>query len=293
MIRQLLFIAIMLITSSLYGQNANMLHDSIMESNNDSADLANGFYELYHEMNTPAYELYKSWSNSRLKYIPRDSVIRSIDKYLEMDSTMIVLNDSSRSYSMPVKKNRVTSGFGRRYYRFHYGTDLDLFTGDSVWTVFDGMVRYSGYYHGYGKTVVVRHYNGLETVYSHLSRILVDTNDYVKAGELIGYGGSTGRSTGSHLHFETRYLGAAFDSELIFDYDSFCLRTDTLWLTPNAFAYLGPVRDRRNASYHYIKSGDNLGKIARMYGTSISSLCRLNGISRTTILRIGRKLRVR
>ncbi len=274
----------------LYGQQQQLFVDSIMESSNDSTDLANGFYNLY---DTPAFDLYKSWNTSRLKYISPDSTRLDIDLYLNLDSTLIVLHDSLRNYSMPINSKRVTSGFGNRYYRFHYGTDLDLMTGDSVMAVFDGQVRYAAYYRGYGYTIVVRHYNGLETIYSHLSKILADTNQYVKAGDLIGYGGSTGRSTGSHLHFETRYLGAAFDSEELFCYKNGSLKSDTFWLSAGNFSYLGPVRDKRLATYHYIKSGDTLGRIARLYGTNIGSLCRLNGISRSTILRIGKKLRIR
>ncbi len=290
MIRTVCLLVTLLFFHVLYGQQEQLFGDSIMESSNDSTDLANGFYNLY---DTPAYNLYKCWNTSRLKYISPDSTCLDIDLYLNMDSTPIVLYDSLRTYSMPVHGKRVTSGFGRRYYRFHYGTDIDLVTGDSVMAAFDGQVRYADYYRGYGYTVVIRHYNGLETLYSHLSKILADTNQYVKAGDLIGYGGSTGRSTGSHLHFETSYLGAAFDSQEIFCYDSATLKKDTFWLSAANFSYLGPVRDKRLASYHYIKSGDTLSRIARMYGTSIGALCRLNGISKSSILRIGNKLRVR
>ena len=280
-------------TNSLAGQDMESKGLSIPESKNDSIDLVTDFHDLYDVKNKPAYELYESWDTKDIRYIKQDSLLEITDYFLDMDSMAIVLSDSVHGFSLPVPKDRVTSSFGKRYYRFHYGTDIDLMTGDSVFAAFDGQVRYTGYHRGYGYTVVIRHYNGLETVYSHLSKIKTDTNVYVAAGDLIGYGGSTGRSTGSHLHFETRFRGAAFDSESIFDYDSWKLTSDTLWLSARQFSYLGPVKDRKNARYHYIQKGDNLGKIARMYGTSIKALCRMNGISRSTILQIGKKLRIR
>ncbi|MFW6020274.1 MAG: peptidoglycan DD-metalloendopeptidase family protein [Bacteroidales bacterium] len=292
--KQLLYLITgLLFTITLAGQDVESKALSIPESKNDSIDLATNFHDLYDTENKPAFDLYESWNTNDLQYIKQDSLLKLTDYFLNMDSIAIILSDSLHEYSLPAGKDKVTSSFGRRYYRFHYGTDIDLMTGDSVFAAFDGQVRYTGYHRGYGKTVVIRHYNGLETVYSHLSKIKTDTNAYVNAGELIGYGGSTGRSTGAHLHFETRYRGAAFDSETIFDYDSWKLNSDTLWLSANQFSYLGPVKDRKNARYHYIKKGDNLGKIARMYGTTIQALCRVNGISRSTTLRIGKKLRVR
>lgn len=289
------FIAILLITlaCSVIGQKLENDELSVYESKNDSADLATDFYEFYDIKNKPAYDLYESWNNDDLHYIDQDSVLEIADRFLNIDSTKIILSDSVHDYSIPVEKDKITSSFGRRYYHYHFGTDIDLITGDSVVAAFDGEVRYTGYCGGYGNTVVIRHFNGLETIYSHLSEIVIDTNVYVNAGELIGYGGNTGKSTGSHLHFETRYRGAAFDSENIFDYDSWKLKSDTLWITANQFSYLGPVKDRKNARYHYIQKGDTLGKIARMYGTSIKALCRRNGISRSKTLRIGEKLRIR
>lgn len=263
-----------------------------MESHNDSADLASDFHNLYRIENSPSYGLYENWNTDDPHYKAADSLIEKTNYFLNLDSTKIVMKDSLHDFTVPVKENRITSEFGRRYYRFHYGTDIDLLTGDSVTSAMDGQVRYTGYYHGYGKTVVVRHYNGLETVYAHLSYISVTTNEYVRAGDLLGLGGSSGRSTGSHLHFETRYLGAAFDSEAIVNYDKFQLKDDTLWLNSSQFSYIEPVRERKNAKYHVIQKGDTLSKIARIYRTSVSKLCRINGISRDRTLRIGRKLRL-
>lgn len=291
--RPRLLTILLIVLSSIALAQENASQDSVIESRNDSLDLASDFYKLYRVENSPAYDLYESWDNHNPAYKYGDSLVKKTDFFPGLDSTLFILTDSMMGFSPPVNQDILTSGFGRRYYRFHYGTDIDLMTGDSVRAVFDGRVRYAGYYRGYGHTLVIRHYNGLETLYAHLSGMEVDTNDYVCAGDLIGYGGSSGRSTGSHLHFETRYLGAAFDSERIIDYDHFQLRDDSLWLHANDFAYLGPVRDRQNAKYHVIRKGDTLSRIARMYHTSIRMLCRINRISRSAVLQIGRKLRVR
>lgn len=203
---------------------------------------------------------------------------------------------NNRFASMPLVKTPITSDFGFRGYRWHYGTDLDLDKGDSVRTVFDGVVRivkYDG--SGYGYYVVVRHYNGLETLYGHLSKQLVKTGQYVKAGELIGWGGSTGRSTGPHLHFEVRYMGNPFDPERIYDFPDYVLMDDEFSISAALFNYYNKVtktRARRTV-YHTVRSGEVLGSIARRYGTSASAIARLNGISTSTIIRVGRRLRVK
>ncbi|HSZ26117.1 MAG TPA: M23 family metallopeptidase, partial [Cytophagaceae bacterium] len=126
------------------------------------------------------------------------------------DTITFVLYDSTAGYrwSMPLNYNRINSRFGMRRIRWHYGTDLDLSVGDPVKSIFDGIVRivqFDG--RGYGRYIVVRHYNGLETLYGHLSATNVTVGQLVKAGEEIGKGGNTGRSTGPHLHFEVRYEG--------------------------------------------------------------------------------------
>ena len=232
----------------------------------------------------PVADIYTYWSTTQIHY--RDTTF-SIDS-----SILALVNDSSR-YCHPFEGN-ITSKFGMRRYRWHYGTDIDLITGDTVRAAFDGIVRIHRYNKGgYGNTVVIRHYNGLETLYGHLSKYLVDTGDYVRAGDPIGLGGNTGRSTGSHLHFETRYRGKAIDPEKIIDFAAFELRSDTLVIDSAAFDYLPELAELNSAKYYRIRSGDTLSHIARRYGTSVNTLCRLNGIKPTTILRIGRTIRVR
>lgn len=210
---------------------------------------------------------------------------------VEMKDTLNLplINKDHKKFYLP-KQSYINYEFGFRRYNFHYGVDLKSAYGDNIYSCFDGKVRYAGYNGNYGNVVVIRHYNGLETVYAHLSKIKVVENQLVRAGKIIGYAGSTGRSTGPHLHFEVRYKGNAIDPELIFDFNKNKLVGDTLLLDKSVFAYKKEVNKR---IYHRIRSGDTLSGLAVKYGTSITKICRLNGISRNYILRVGRKLRVR
>lgn len=120
----------------------------------------------------------------------------------------------------------VRSGFGGRRGRMHKGVDLAVPSGTDVTAVLEGVVRVSTYHNGYGNIVVIRHPNGLETCYAHLSKRLVGRGDVVAAGDVIARSGSTGRSTGPHLHFETLFCGRHFDPELLFDFSSGTLHSD-------------------------------------------------------------------
>lgn len=217
-----------------------------------------------------------------------------VDPVKFKDTLPIYLCDTAngRRWCMPQKQYRKTSVFGPRGYRFHYGVDIKLHTGDTIRSVWDGVVRVVSYdRRGYGNYLVVRHLNGLETVYGHLSRRLVKPGQYVKAGECIGLGGSTGRSTGPHLHFEVRYEGNPINPEELFDFDEdWTLKSEFFLLTPQMWNH---IREMRRVVYHRIRPGDTLGHIAGRYRTSITRICRLNGIRRSTTLRVGRRLRVR
>ena len=152
------------------------------------------------------------------------------------------------------------------------------------------IIRISQYSKTYGNVVVVRHQNGLETLYAHLSARKVKEGEHVEAGSVIGLGGNTGRSTGSHLHFECRYQGEPIDPNTIINWEDGTLAVDTLNLNTEHFAYLKKARSKK---YHTIRSGDTLSGIARKYGTSTGTICRLNGISRNSTIYAGRRLRVR
>ncbi|AMM52182.1 peptidase M23 [Rufibacter sp. DG15C] len=204
-------------------------------------------------------------------------------------------------YKMPLVKTPVTSDFGFRGYRWHYGTDLDLDTGDSVKAAFDGVVRISKWDGGgYGNYLVVRHVNGLETLYGHLSKALVKPGQLVKAGQLLGKGGSTGRSSGPHLHYEVRYEGNPIDPEEIYNFPDYLLKGQNFEVTSALFNYYNktkrsssqPSRARRTV-YHRVRSGEVLGSIARKYGVPVSQITRLNRISTRTTLKVGRSLRIK
>ncbi|WP_245855246.1 M23 family metallopeptidase [Hymenobacter mucosus] len=236
------------------------------------------------------------------------------------DTLNLKLTDPERQRfaKMPLTRTPITSDFGFRGYRWHYGTDLDLETGDSVKAAFDGVVRivkWDG--SGYGNYILVRHYNGIETLYGHLQKQLVTPGTFVKAGQLIGWGGNTGRSSGSHLHFEIRYEGNPIDPERMYDFPDYRLIKDNFQITSALFAYYskslryrggsvpgagsGTSSSRSSSSAkpsaarrivtHKIRSGDTLSEIADKYGVSQAQLRRLNG--GTAVLRVGRTLRIK
>jgi murein DD-endopeptidase MepM/ murein hydrolase activator NlpD len=124
---------------------------------------------------------------------------------------------------------KINSEYGKRWGRQHHGLDVDLNIGDTVVAAFDGIVRYAQFNKsGFGNCVVIRHKNGLETIYGHLCKIDVVENQYVKSGQHIGLGGTSGHSTGPHLHFEMRYKDYSFDPQLLIDLNTQQLKTETV-----------------------------------------------------------------
>jgi murein DD-endopeptidase MepM/ murein hydrolase activator NlpD len=265
----------------------------------------------------PADDLYEGeWNNE---------FVKAYSSTLVPDSFKVNVS----SFVMPII-GKVTSPYGPRRRRFHYGTDLKLQTGDTVYAAFDGKIRVCNYERkGYGNYVVIRHPNGLETVYGHLSKTLVNIDENVLAGQPIALGGNTGRSTGSHLHFEFRFLGQAIDPSDIVDFNHFCTyddyyvfeksRSGNSYFNIDFYTKYKPLttktakryaaitkknsRSKKSSSvsiplanggqvqYHKVRSGDTLSEIAGRYGVSVDQICRLNGIKRTTTLKIGRSLR--
>ncbi|MBM3405476.1 MAG: LysM peptidoglycan-binding domain-containing protein [Bacteroidetes bacterium] len=202
------------------------------------------------------------------------------------NDTVIRVINSESIFTMPIR-GKLYRGF--TYY--HKGLDISLSKGDPVFAAFDGVVRYARYNRGgFGYLVIIRHFNGLETYYAHLSKLKVIPNQYVRSGDLIGLGGSTGRSRSPHLHFEIRYKDLPFDPLKVIDYDNQRLYAETLTIGKSLFNIQDDIA---GAKYHRIRSGETLSTIARKYGTSVRMLCALNKIKTTTILRIGRTLRVR
>ena len=231
----------------------------------------------------PALSLYPNWNNQ---------YVHAYGNAIIPDTYTIDLT----GFHMPTPSTKITSPFGPRWRRMHNGLDLKVNIGDTIVAAFDGKVRIVKYERrGYGKYVVIRHDNGLETVYGHLSKQLVEENQLVKAGEVIGLGGNTGRSTGSHLHFETRFLGIAINPIYMFDFPKQDIVADTYTFRKAKGVKRAGSHDTQVADgtirYHKVKSGDTLSRIAKLRGVSVSTLCKLNRIKPTTTLRIGQLLR--
>ena len=237
----------------------------------------------------PADELYGSnWENRWVDPFRGAAKVNFPDSF--------AIDCSSFVYPIAIDSMaRITSKYGPRRRRMHKGIDLKVLKGDTIRAAFNGKVRIKAFERrGYGYYVVLRHPNGLETIYGHLSKILVEENQIVRAGETIGLGGNTGRSTGSHLHFETRFLGQAINPAEIIDFENGVPHQDTyvfhnIKINGRRSNIYTSSSDRM--VYHRVKSGDTLGKIARIYGTSVNELCRLNGLKSTSVLRIGQSIR--
>lgn len=255
---------------------------------------------------SPSAELYDDWDNT---YAHKATELP--------DSFRIDL----RHFHMPTTSRVVTSNFGSRWGRQHKGIDLKVYIGDTIRSAFSGKVRMVKYERGgYGKYIVIRHSNGLETIYGHLSKQLVEENQVVRAGEVIGLGGNTGRSTGSHLHFETRLCGVALNPAIFFDFraqdvvaDSYLFRKNTYMAESSEanrlrgkigngsytreevqgeMAYGSETEQvAEEKQYHKVAKGETLSAIAKKRGVSVSSLCKLNRISKRTRLRPGQILR--
>ena len=253
----------------------------------------------------PSHDLYGTWDTASCHP-------NLFEQQFAGDSATIYLTDDwNCGFTMPYQ-GIITSEFGWRRRRPHYGTDISLHTGDTVVAAFDGKVRIARYMGGYGNVVIIRHNNGLETVYAHLSKILVQPEEEVVSGMQIGLGGNTGHSYGSHLHFEVRYLGKAIDTEDLVDYQKNELKNNSFVIYKSDFsakydlrsihAHQVASRTRSHAApvnykvatggVVYVKKGDTLERIARRNHTSITALCKKNGISRTKVLKLGQKLRV-
>jgi len=235
-----------------------------------------------------------------------------------------LFNDYSTGFVMPVQ-GTFLSPFGYRGRRVHAGVDIKLEQGDPVSVAFDGVVRMARRYAGYGNCVVVRHYNGLETLYGHLSKIKVKVNQQVTAGDIIGLGGHTGRASCNHLHFETRFQGKAFNPKQLINFDTYTLLSDNFVVTRSTYGlsrdYIpsltslnldednsnvkednGNVKSKskekstkssKSKKYHTIKSGDTLSALSRKYGTSVKQICSINGIKPSKKLQLGTKIRVK
>lgn len=259
------------------------------------------------ELESPSADLYANWDN---KYAHRAT---------ELPETYKI---DLRHFTMPTTSRVITSNFGSRWGRQHKGLDIKVYIGDTIRAAFSGKVRIVRYEAGgYGKYIVIRHNNGLETIYGHLSKQLVEENQEVRSGEVIGLGGNTGRSTGSHLHFETRLCGVALNPALMFDfraqdvtgdyyafnketYDNESTNATRLRGKQDSSTYASTnssddyATNKRTTSgltdqisYHKVKKGETLERIAKMRGVTVEKICKLNHITKTMRLRPGQILR--
>lgn len=214
-------------------------------------------------------------------------------------------------YFMPVP-GRVTSNYGYRprFGRMHKGIDLAIRSNDTIYAAFDGKVRLTAYEaRGYGNYIILRHPNGLETVYGHLNRHLVKPDQTVKAGQPIGLGGSTGRSTGPHLHFETRFMGYAINPSAIFDFANQTTHTDTYTFSKSTYTKARNYAPSRNLAQaekenpykkgndsrttYTVRRGDTLSSIARSYGMSATTLRKLNSLASSDKIKAGQTLKLK
>ncbi|MBO7290264.1 MAG: peptidoglycan DD-metalloendopeptidase family protein [Bacteroidaceae bacterium] len=233
-------------------------------------------------------------------------VVPSMDMYPKWENTGVhftaTLPDSFKidltGFVMPTTNRKITDIFGYRprRRRVHNGLDIKVEKGDTIYAAFDGKIRITAYQRrGYGHYVVIRHNNGIETLYAHLSKKLVTANQNVKAGDPIGLGGNTGRSTGSHLHFETILLGKCIDPALLFDFknqtatgDSYVYRRPgSKYIENGKVKVAGP-----EPKFHKVKKGETIGRIARKHGVSERSILKLNGLTAKSIIRPGQRLRI-
>ena len=250
---------------------------------------------------SPSAQLYKEWNN------------KSAHRATELPDSF---NINLRRFCMPTTSRIITSNFGRRWGRMHKGLDVKVYIGDTIRAAFDGKVRIVRYEAGgYGNYVVIRHHNGLETIYGHMSKNLVAEDETVRAGDPIGLGGNTGRSTGSHLHFETRLCGVALNPALLFDFknqdvtaDNYMFRRNTydreslaatrlrgknddVASATNKEPAVGDNVEEGEVRYHKVARGETLYSIAQKRGTTVDKICRLNHISKKQRVRPGQILR--
>lgn len=258
----------------------------------------NTFIDLIDDLE-PELDIYTEGWNSK-----------AVNPFKESDVPDSKLIDVT-GYYMPVP-GRVTSNYGYRakFGRMHKGIDLAIKSNDTIYAAFDGKVRLTNYEaKGYGNYIILRHPNGLETVYGHLNKALVKPDQVVKAGQPIGLGGSTGRSTGPHLHFETRYMGYAINPAAIFDFANQTTHTDTYTFDKKTYTKArnyapantlakaekeNPYRaaDSERDSYT-VKKGDTLSSIAKSYGLSATSLRKINGMTNGDVIKVGQVLKLK
>jgi murein DD-endopeptidase MepM/ murein hydrolase activator NlpD len=303
------FLSIFLVLFSLNGNNKlnAQIAEQLITSDSSGIEAEEGIEEdsVTTDINQEAFELIEDeglcailncdlynaiWDTTRINpYM--------VDLKLKKDTTNIrLVHDAACDYSHPAC-GEITSEFGWRKYRYHYGIDINLETGDLVLAVFEGTIRVARYSPSYGYYVIIRHLNGLETLYAHLSQIQVTAGQYVQAGDAVGLGGNTGHSRGSHLHFEVRFLGQQINPRDIISFEEYTCVNPEIQITSKSFDYLNIAAKHKAEltarKYYKVRKGDTLSKIAKKNRTTVTKLCKLNKIKKKTKLKLGRRIRVR
>lgn len=279
-------------------------HQQLLANQAKSADQIqlvekNTFIDLIDDDIEPELDIYTEGWNSK-----------AVNPFKEGDVPDNYVIDVT-GYFMPVP-GYVTSNYGyrKKFGRMHKGIDLKIQRNDTIYAAFDGKVRLTAYERkGYGNYIIIRHPNGLETVYGHLNKALVKPDQVVRAGEAIGLGGSTGRSTGPHLHFETRFMGYAINPAAIFDFANQTTHTDTYTFNKKTytkarnFAPSHSIKDEgeenpykagdSHIATYTVKKGDTLSSIARAYGLSSTSLRKINDMSAGEVIKVGQVLKLK
>lgn len=300
-------------------QHRDLIAGQVNIGDKISTDATQAYIDnLFQEEDEPEMDIYEEGWNSRL-----------VNPYNANEVPYTAKIDVS-DFCMP-HPGYLTSPYGyrKRFGRMHKGVDIKLNVGDTVRAAFDGRVRLTNFEgRGYGNYVIVRHNNQLETVYGHLSKFIVKQGQYVKAGDPIALGGNTGRSTGPHLHFETRYMGYAINPSAIFDFANQTVHTDTYTFSKDTYqnarnfdpaansAYAAEYRQQHPVKYdntpkassskskagkskksssktYTTRKGDSLAKIASRNGMTVRQLCKINGIKSSSKIHPGQKIRIR
>ncbi|MHA7057353.1 peptidoglycan DD-metalloendopeptidase family protein [Aquimarina sp. M1] len=264
-------------------------------------------YQIIFEESTATKELEKQDFNAVFEDDWSNVVFNSYWK--KKVTYPIPLHFEDKMFASPVDHNMVvTSRYGWRRGRPHQGIDIDLKTGDNVKALLGGKVRYARRHGGHGKTVVIRHNNGLESVYAHLSEYLVKENDLVEKGQVIGKGGVSGNARGSHLHLEVRYFGKSIHPEYLFEFTKETkVRSNDIvvtkkWMTPRSHKSTRKSKiiiqtDTEEAtqkdpakSIYVVRKGDTLHGIARKHDVEVSEICKMNAIQYNAVLNVGQEI---
>ncbi len=188
----------------------------------------------------------------------------------------------------------IGSPYGIRSHRLHRGVDVNVIKDEPVVAAYPGEVTMSRYNKGgYGHYVLIKHPNGIETLYAHLSKRLLSVGDKVFPGDIVGLAGNSGRSSAAHLHFEIRYSEVNIDPTTVIDFPHWTLQpgVDKFSMKKARNDHRKIQAQLRNYNFYVVQAGDSQGDVANWFNISIESLCRINDLKPGAPLKAGQKLR--